>query len=160
MADWLRGYSLKPCMVVVLISMLPLIELRGSIPVGVLLFGMHPLEATLLSIVGNMIPIPLILLFVEGILELISKVKLGKKFTDWLYARTRHKGKKIEKYEAIGLISFVGIPLPGTGGWTGAFAARIFGIPFWRSMLFVFIGVLVAAVLMNIITMFTGWTIG
>ena len=103
----------------------------------------------LISVIGNMVPIPLILLFMEKFFTLISRWKLGKRFTDWLFARTRRKGKVIERFEAIGLTIFVGIPLPGTGGWTGAFAANIFGIRFWNSLLYVFLGVLIAAVIVT-----------
>ena len=147
--DWLRGYGLSPGLIVFLISMLPIIELRGAIPVGILLFGMPWPEVVLISVIGNMVPIPLILMFMEKFFTLISRWKLGKRFTDWLFARTRRKGKVIERFEAIGLTIFVGIPLPGTGGWTGAFAANIFGIRFWNSLLYVFGEVLIAAVIVT-----------
>lgn len=159
-AVWLSGFGLKPWMVVVLISMLPIIELRGAIPIAILFFHMNPVEAVILSVTGNMIPIPLILLFMDQFFKLISKVKTGKRFTDWLFARTRRKGKSIEKYEAIGLIGFVGIPLPGTGGWTGAFAANIFGLKFWRSLLCVFLGVLIAAAIVTPLTLLGKVAIG
>lgn len=142
---WLADKGLSPMWIVLIISMLPLIELRGSIPVAILLFKMSWQEAITLSIIGNMIPIPFILLFMDWFFAMLSKNKHGARFTQWLFARTRRKGKSIEKYEAVGLALFVGIPLPGTGAWTGAFAANIFGLKFWRSMLFIFIGVLLAA---------------
>lgn len=151
--EWLRGYGLSPLMIVLLISMLPIIELRGAIPVGILLFRLPWPEVVLVSIIGNMIPIPLILLFMEEFFILLSRWRAGKRFTDWLFARTRRKGKVVERYEAIGLTIFVGIPLPGTGGWTGAFAANIFGIKFWNSMLYVFLGVLIAAVIVTSLTL-------
>ena len=144
-ADWLRGYGLSPGLIVFLISMLPIIELRGAIPIGILRFKMPWPEAVIISVIGNMLPIPLILLFMEEFFILLSRWSLGKRFTDWLFARTRRKGKVVERYEAIGLTIFVGIPLPGTGGWTGAFATNIFGIRFWNSLLYVFLGVLIAA---------------
>lgn len=159
-AEWLGGYGLKPWMIVIVISMLPIIELRGAIPVAILLFKMPVWEAVTLSVIGNMLLIPLILLFMEQFFTLISKVKPGKRFTDWLFARTRRKGKSIERYEAIGLAIFVGIPLPGTGAWTGAFAANIFGIAFWRSLLFIFIGVLMAATIVTPLTLLGEFAIG
>jgi uncharacterized membrane protein len=110
-------------------------------------------EAVLLSILGNMIPIPFLLLFLEWFLKLISRFRWGKKFTDWLYARTRSKGKVVERYAELGLIIFVGIPLPGTGGWTGAVAAKIFGLDFWKSFVCVFLGVLLAAIAITLITL-------
>lgn len=146
---WLAGKGLSPRLIVIIISMLPIIELRGSIPVAILLFKMPWLEAVILSILGNMVPIPFLLLFIEWFFKLISKVPIGAKFTAWLFARTRRKGKAIERYEAIGLVSFVGIPLPGTGGWTGALASRIFGISFWKSMLYILLGVCVASAIVT-----------
>lgn len=147
--DWLKDKGLSPRLIVLIISMLPLIELRGSIPVAILLFKIPWLEAAILSILGNMIPIPFILLFVEWFFKLISKIPIGARFTSWLFTRTRRKGKAIERYEAIGLITFVGIPLPGTGGWTGALASRIFGISFWKSMLYILIGVIAASAIVT-----------
>lgn len=159
-AEWLRSNGLHPWMVVVVISMLPIIELRGAIPIAILFFRIPVWEAVALSVFGNMVPIPLILLFMDQFFALLSKVGGGKRITDWLFARTRKKGKSIEKYKAIGLTTFVGIPLPGTGAWTGAFAARIFGIAFWRSLLCIFIGVLLAAAIVTPLTLIGSFAIG
>jgi len=143
--EWLIKHDISPELTVMIIATLPVVELRGAIPVGIFFFNFHWTKAAVLSIVGNMIPIPLILLFMDAFVILLRKSRLGRRFTDWLFHRTRHKGKIIERYEALGLSIFVGIPLPGTGGWTGAFAANIFGLNFWKSLLFIFIGVLLAA---------------
>ena len=147
--SWLSHKGLNPRIIVMIISMLPIIELRGSIPFAIWVFRMPWPEAVALSILGNMIPIPFLLLFLDWFFMLISKVPLGARFTNWIFARTRRKGKAIQRYEAIGLVSFVGIPLPGTGGWTGTLASRIFGISFWRSMLFIFLGVLLASAIVT-----------
>ena len=150
---WLKAKGVAPELIVVIISMIPVVELRGSIPVAILLFNIPWLEAAVLSIIGNMIPVPFLLLLIDWFFGLISKVKPGRKFTEWLFTRTRRKGKSIEKYEEIGLVIFVGIPLPGTGGWTGALAANIFGLRFWRSMLFIFFGVIMAAIIVTILSL-------
>ena len=150
---WLKAKGVAPELIVVIISMIPVVELRGSIPVAILLFNIPWLEAAVLSIIGNMIPVPFLLLLIDWFLGLISKVKPGRKFTEWLFTRTRRKGKSIEKYEEIGLFIFVGIPLPGTGGWTGALAANIFGLRFWRSMLFIFLGVIMAAIIVTALSL-------
>jgi len=150
---WLKAKGVAPELIVVIISMIPVVELRGSIPVAILLFNIPWLEAAVLSIIGNMIPVPFLLLLIDWFLGLISKVKPGRKFTEWLFTRTRRKGKSIEKYEEIGLVIFVGIPLPGTGGWTGALAANIFGLRFWRSMLFIFLGVIMAAIIVTALSL-------
>lgn len=150
---WLKAKGVAPELIVVIISMIPVVELRGSIPVAILLFNIPWLEAAVLSIIGNMIPVPFLLLLIDWFFGLISKVKPGRKFTEWLFTRTRRKGKSIEKYEEIGLVIFVGIPLPGTGGWTGALAANIFGLRFWRSMLFIFLGVIMAAIIVTALSL-------
>ena len=150
---WLKEKGVAPELIVMIISMIPIIELRGSIPVAIFLFNIPWLEAAILSIIGNMIPIPFILLLVDWFFNLISKVKPGRKFTEWLFTRTRKKGKSIEKYEEIGLTIFVGIPLPGTGGWTGALAANIFGLRFWRSMLCILLGVIMAAIIVTVLSL-------
>ena len=147
--SWLEAKGLNPYWIVFIISMLPIIELRGAIPVAILLFKIPWPMAVLVSIVGNMIPIPLLLLFLEWFFNIISKVPIGHRFTLWLFNRTRRKGKAIERYEAIGLVTFVGIPLPGTGAWTGSLAARIFGISFWRSLLFILLGVVLASAIVT-----------
>ncbi len=150
---WLKAKGVAPELIVVIISMIPVVELRGSIPVAILLFNIPWLEAAVLSIIGNMIPVPFLLLLIDWFLGLISKVKPGRKFTEWLFTRTRRKGKSIEKYEEIGLVIFVGIPLPGTGGWTGALAANIFGLRFWRSMFFILLGVIMAAIIVTVLSL-------
>lgn len=151
-AKALEEKGVSPWMIVILISMLPIVELRGAIPVAIFLFGMSWQQAALLSIIGNMLPIPFILLLLEWFLKLISRFKWGKKLTDWLWTRGRSKGKLVERYKELGLIVFVGIPLPGTGGWTGSLAATVFGLSFWKSLFCVFIGVLLAAVAVTLIS--------
>jgi len=153
--EYLQTNGISPILIIVIISMLPLIELRGSIPVAILLFKMSWQEAVLISMIGNMIPIPFILLFMDWFFRQISRFGAGKKFTNWLFTRTRSKSKKIEKYEAWGLTLFVGVPLPGTGAWTGAFAANIMGLKFWKSMLCIALGVLIAAGIMTTLSLFT-----
>jgi uncharacterized membrane protein len=157
---WLKSNGFSPVLIVLIISMIPIIELRGSIPIAILLFKMPWPEAVLLSVLGNMIPIPFILLLMDWFFALISRSQWGARFTSWIFARTRRKGKAIERYEAIGLTIFVGIPLPGTGAWTGAFAANIFGISFWKSMLYIFIGVLIAAVIVTALSLMGNLAIG
>ncbi|HQQ67983.1 MAG TPA: small multi-drug export protein [Candidatus Cloacimonadota bacterium] len=151
--SWLDSRGLNPYLIVFIISMLPIIELRGAIPVAILLFQIPWPQAVAVSVIGNMLPIPLLLLVLEGFFTIISRIPAGHRITQWLFARTRRKGKAIEKYEAIGLVTFVGIPLPGTGGWTGSLAARIFGIAYWRSLLYIFFGVLIAAAIVTPLTL-------
>lgn len=158
--DWLDGMGLSQTLILLLISMLPVIELRGSIPVGIFLFKLPWPEVVLICVIGNMLPLPFVLLFIEGFLKYISRWKIGQGFTNWLYRRATNKGKAIQRYEALGLILFVGVPLPGTGGWTGSFAAKIFGIRFWNALLYVFLGVLIAAAIVTTLCLTGQWTLG
>lgn len=159
-AAWLRSYGLSPILIVLLISMLPIVELRGAIPVAIAVFGLPWQQAVLVSVIGNMLPVPLILLFMDWFFGLISKNRQGARFTQWLFKRTRRKGKVVERYEEIGLTLFVGIPLPGTGAWTGSFAAKIFGLSFWKSLICAFLGVLIAAAIVTPLTLLGKLAIG
>lgn len=146
---------------VVIISMLPIFELRGGIPAGVAL-GMPLWQAVTIAVIANMLPIPFILLLLGPLSDWLSRhFKVMKRFFDWLFARTRRKhSKSFERWQEIALMIFVGIPLPMTGAWSGALAAFVFGIPFWPAMLFIFLGVLIAAVVVALATSFSfliGW---
>lgn len=149
--DWLARKHISPEGIVLIISMLPIIELRGAIPVGMFLFKFSWYKAALLSVAGNMLPIPFLLLFWFKFMDLIRSTRAGFKFTDWIYRRTKRKSKIIERYKSAGLTLFVGIPLPGTGAWTGAIAAEIFGLKFWKSLFCIFLGVLIAAVAVTLL---------
>ena len=151
------------------ISTLPIVELRGAIPVGHLLLlrdpATRPLGAQDLkrsarlffwAVLGNMIPVPFILLLLGPVSNLCMKVPLGKRFFEWLFARTRRKTAGIEKYETLGLTVFVAIPLPATGAWTGAMAGWLLGMSFAHSMLSIFLGVLIAGVIMTALSLL-GW---
>ncbi len=143
-------------LVTVLLATLPIVELRGAIPWAMAPSpggGMEWTQAVPLSIIGNMIPIPFILLFLGPAEKFLCRWSFFRKFFDWLFARTRKRSKLIEKYGAIALILFVGIPLPITGGWTGSVAAYLLDIPFWKALIFIFIGVCIASVIVTIITL-------
>lgn len=132
-------------------SMIPIIELRGAIPLGAGM-GMGLVETYLLSIIGNMIPVPFILLLIRAVLDFMKKVKGLKKIALWVEAKAdKHKGK-IEKYAYVGLFLFVAIPIPGTGAWTGSLIAALMRMKFWKSLLWVALGVLTAGVIMSVIS--------
>lgn len=151
------------------ISTLPIVELRGAIPVGHMLLpdtdrstrlGPDDLARSarifLWAVVGNMIPVPFILLLLGPVSNLCMKVPVGKRFFDWLFARTRHKTASVEKYETLGLTVFVAIPLPVTGAWTGAMAAFLMGLSLPHAMISIFLGVLIAGVIMTVLSLL-GW---
>ncbi|MBM3314734.1 small multi-drug export protein [candidate division WOR-3 bacterium] len=149
---WLLAHGLSREMTVVAISVLPVVELRGALPVG--LFFLKPAlplwKVLVLSIVGNMLPILLVLLLLDRAVALLSRVPAFRRFFEWLFRRTRSKAAGIQKDEFWGLALFVGIPLPGTGAWSGALAAWLLGLPYWRAILSIFVGVLMAAVAVSI----------
>ncbi len=156
-ANFLREKGIPPELAVVIIAMLPIVELRGAIPVAHI-FGMNPFLAYVLAVVGNMIPVIPILLLLGPVSSFLMRFKLGKRFFDWLFDRTRRKvGKNIEKYETLGLSVFVAIPLPVTGAWTGSLGAFLFGIKFKHAFWAILLGVMVAGVIMTILSMM-GWT--
>jgi len=136
-----------------IIAMLPIVELRGAIPWALTLGGLEWPQAVTIAIIGNLVPIPLILLLLGPVSRLLSRWPLFDRFFQWLFARTRRKGRAIERYQALGLILFVGIPIPGTGAWTGSLAAFVFGIPFRRAMGCILIGVFLAAVIVTLSTL-------
>jgi uncharacterized membrane protein len=141
--------KLKAPLVVFLISMLPIAELRGSIPVAICHYKMSVGKSYLISIIGNVIPGVLILLFLSPFSRFLSRWRPFKKFFDWLFAHTRSKSKIVEEYKLLGLTLFVGIPLPITGAWTGSIAAFLLGMRFRDAILGVFFGVLIAGVIVT-----------
>ena len=134
-------------------SMIPIIELRGAIPLGAAL-GLPMWQSFLLAIVGNMLPVPIILLFVKKVLSFMSKcrVKLFNKVANWVYAKAEKNKGKIEKYSFWGVALFVGIPLPMTGAWTGTLVAAMLDMKFWKAILSAFIGVLVAGIIISLLS--------
>ena len=134
-------------------SMIPIIELRGAIPLGAAL-GLPMWQSFVLSVIGNMLPVPIILLFVKKVLSFMSKcrVKFFNKVANWLFAKAEKNRAKIEKYAFCGVALFVAIPLPATGAWTGSLVAAVFNLKFWKSMLSAIIGILIAGVVMTLIS--------
>ncbi|MEN8254511.1 MAG: small multi-drug export protein [Verrucomicrobiota bacterium] len=155
-ARWMEDKGMSRTTSVAAISTLPIVELRGAIPVGIVAFEMSWWRVYLIAVAGNMIPIPFILLLLGPVSSFLMRFRAGKRFFDWLFARTRKKSAKIEKYEALGLTLFVAIPLPVTGGWTGAMAAFLMGIPFGKAMLYILMGVMIAGVIMTVLSLL-GW---
>ncbi|UCG30367.1 MAG: small multi-drug export protein [candidate division WOR-3 bacterium] len=149
--------GLTPEMAVLLTSMLPIIELRGALPLAINVFHISWPKAFLIAYIGNMIPAPFILWLLRPMVNLLSKIEIFKRFFNWLFERTRKKSNKmIEKYEEIGLMAFVAIPLPGTGAWTGALIAFLFGLDFKKSLLVIAIGVFIAGVIVSSLCLL-GW---
>ena len=133
------------------ISMVPIIELRGAIPFGCAL-GLPWYTNFLLCIVGNLLPVPFILFLIEWVLGIMKKIKYVDRFAYWLEEKAEKNKEKITKYATFGLLLFVGIPLPGTGAWTGALVASLLHMKRSRAMISIVVGVLLAGALVTLIS--------
>lgn len=137
---------------IVILASLPIIEARYAIPIAYVLMRESLIKIFILAVIGNMLPvIPLLLLF-KPVSNKLRRFKLWRNFFDRLTKRTKKKAYLIEKYEALGLILFVSVPLPITGAWTGCIAANIFKIRFRYALLAIFIGVIISASIISILT--------
>lgn len=157
MIDQLIGSHLFPELVVVIISALPIVELRGALPIGINQFHLPWYQALYLAIIGNMLPVPFLLLFFESLAKVISRTEIGRRLVDWLFQRTRRHTAIVEKYETIGLMAFVAIPLPGTGAWTGSVAAFLFGLKFSRALLSITAGVIISGGIVTALYLMGWW---
>ena len=129
-------------------SMVPLIELRGSIIIGAGL-GLPWLANFLLSVIGNMIPVPFILLFIRKILAWMHTTKHFRRIAEWLEKKAHSKSDQVLKYATFGLMLFVGIPLPGTGAWTGALIASLLDMRMKYALPSIFAGVVIAGFIVS-----------
>ncbi|MBP7217087.1 MAG: small multi-drug export protein [Candidatus Omnitrophica bacterium] len=135
---------------VMIVGALPISELRGAIPLG-LAWGMPLVKASVLAVIGNLIPIIPGLFLFEPVANALRKFKIWSRFFDWLFERTRKKAGTIEKYEALGLALFVAIPLPMTGAWSGIIAATLFKIKFRYAFLAISAGVIIAGLIVALL---------
>ena len=147
---------LKHCVIVFLVSMVPIIELRGAIPYGVA-FGLPLWLTFVIAIVGNMLPVPFIYLFARKVLVWGADKPLIGGFFTWCLSKGEKARDKIQSKSERGLfwalLLFVGIPLPGTGAWTGALVAALLGLRMNRALPAIFAGVLIAGLIVAAATM-------
>ena len=153
--DALSG-SVSKEVIVFLISMIPILELRGALLVAGPILGVKVSTAIPLCIIGNIIPVPFILLLITPVFNWMKGTKTFKPLVDKLESKAMRQKDQIEKYEFWGLVLFVGIPLPGTGAWTGALAASILDWDFKRSSLAVMLGVILAGLIMGTLSLLLG----
>ena len=128
---------------IILTASLPIIELRGAIPIGISL-GLSPVHATILSFIGSMLPVPFILFSVRPIFKYLKETKLFNKLISSITDKSLNKSARIQRYGIWGLFLFVALPLPGTGIWTGSLAASLLDIRFKWAFPTIFIGNLIA----------------
>ncbi len=146
--------GIPPLLIVFLISMIPILELRGGL-IAASLLHIPMWTAVAFCILGNILPIPFILLFIEKILNWMEGCRIGwmRKLALWLKARgTGKKAESIRKYEFLGILLFVGIPLPGTGAWTGSLIASLLHVERKKSVPAIFLGLIMATVIMCLIS--------
>ena len=133
---------------VIVLAAMPVAELRGAIPLA-LSFGFSPFKAYVLSFVGNLLPVIPLLFFLKPVSEKLRHIPVFEKFFTWLFERTKKKATLVERFEAIGLILFVAVPLPITGAWTGCIAATLFKIRFRYAFPAICIGVAIAGFIVS-----------
>jgi len=146
--------DIPPQIATLIIAMIPIGELRASIPVALGVYNLSHIASYIYSVIGNMIPVVAILLIFDPISKwLMKKFSIFNRIFNWLFekTRTRHT-KKFERWGTVALITLVAIPLPLTGGYTGALAAYLFGVPFKKAFPLIFVGVLIAGIIVTIIS--------
>lgn len=137
------------------IGMIPIIELRGAIPVGVFTFGLNYFEAFLASFIGNIIPVYFIVKFIRPLFNFFGRWKIFKVVIDWATERATRKieeSKKLQNFAALGLFLFVAIPLPGTGAWVGSLIANFLDLPPKKAIPPIIAGVLAAGIIVLALT--------
>ena len=145
------GSIISKQFLVFLISMCPILELRGGLLAAALL-NLKPLESYILCIIGNIIPIPFILWFMNSLLKKMRKSKRFHKIANWLDKKVENKKDQIERLGFWGLVLFVGIPLPGTGAWTGCLIASVLEMNRKKAFIATMIGILIASIIMMILS--------
>ena len=142
---------LSPEAAIFLVSMVPILELRGGLLLASIL-KIPMVQASIICIIGNILPIPFILLFIRQIFKWLKKTKLFRPLIEKLEKRAMGKSDKIKRFEFWGLVCFVGVPLPGTGGWTGALIASLLEVDLKKSVPAVLLGICMATVIMLIVS--------
>jgi len=138
-------------LLVMFIAAIPLAELRGSMPYAMFVLKMKWQEAFILSVIGNFIPVIPFLLFLEAFAHRLMKYPRWNRLFTWTFNRTRKRSSVIERFEAVGLALFVGVPLPLTGAWSGCIAAFLFRIPLRLAIPSITAGILIAAVVVTLV---------
>lgn len=134
-----------------IISLFPILELRGGMLAASFLH-VEFFRALIICIIGNLVPIPFILMILEYVLYLFEKWNVTSKIVRWLEKKVELKRNQIDKYGYLGLILFVGIPLPGTGAWTGSLIAVMLGLDKKKSFICIILGVILASIIMSIVS--------
>jgi uncharacterized membrane protein len=151
--DFFSSFGFSPKTIILFLGALPVTELRASIPIGILLLKQGVKATFFFSVLGNIVPIAPIYFLLDPVSKRFSKTKCMQDFFEWLYKRAKERSGIVEKYEALGLMIFVAIPLPGTGAWTGTMVASILRMRFIPTFISVASGVVIAAIIVTILTL-------
>lgn len=154
--EFLTSRGIPDEIVVFLISVMPIFECRLGMFTAIVLLQMNTIKGFLISFAGNILPIPFILLLINWIFEVFKKIPGLKNIVFWLEEKTLKKRDKIDKYGIWGLLLFVAIPLPGTGGWTGALLASLLHLDKKKSFGVIAIGIFIAALIMTVLSLIVG----
>ncbi len=145
--SFFQNLGLSDDLVVFIVSMLPIVELRGAIPLGFVM-GMNPWELFTLTVIGNVLPVPLIILCARPVVNFFLRTKLLRPMGEWLEKKVRKNSHKVAKYKFWGLFAFVAIPLPGTGAWTGSLLAALMDLRLKSALPAIVLGVITAGLIM------------
>ena len=149
---WLTDTMTGEFTLTALVSMIPVVELRGGIPFGVAA-GLPVWAAFLAAVLGNLIPVPFIIVYIRRIFQWMRRrIPRLNRLVDALERKAHLKGQKVNKYKYLGLMLFVAIPLPGTGAWTGSLAAAFLDMPLRKALPSVILGVLIAGMAVSILS--------
>lgn len=154
--EFLTAHGIPDWLVVFIISLFPILECRLGMFTAIVLLGMNPFVGFAISFVGNILPIPFILLLINKIFELLKKIPVINKPIYWLEEKTLKKRDKIDKYGVWGLLLFVAIPLPGTGAWTGSLLASLLHLDRKKSFGVIAIGVIIAGLIISVLSLVVG----
>ncbi len=154
--EFLTAHGIPDWLVVFIISLMPILACRLGMFTAIVLLGMNPFIGFIISFLGNILPIPFILLLINKIFELLKKVPYINKPIYWLEEHTLKKKDKIDKYGVWGLLIFVAIPLPGTGGWTGALLASLLHLDKKKSFGVITVGVCIAGLIITVLSLIIG----
>lgn len=157
--EFLTAHGIPDWLVVFIISLCPILECRLGMFTAIVLLQMNPFVGFVISFLGNILPIPFILLLINKIFELLKKIPYIKVPIIWLEEKTLKKKDKIDKYGIWGLLLFVAIPLPGTGGWTGALLASLLHLDRKKSFGIIAIGVFIAGLIITILSLVVGYAV-
>jgi len=152
-SQWFANFP--PQLSTFLIATLPILEIRGALPLGYTVYHLSFFQSFFWAFLGNLISVAVVLAALEPVSQYLSRhSRIFKRFFDWLFSRTRKKhSRRFQRWGTLALITFVAIPLPITGGWTGAVAAFVFGIPYKKALPLIALGILIAGIIVGGLTL-------